>query len=67
MTVIDNYDAQIRDAEDKKMAAEKAMENMKVHHSQETKKLTDHSKEIAQQNSLLHKEIEKVLKCFEFF
>ncbi len=47
------------------MAAEKAMENMKLHHAEESIKLRNNSKEIAQQNTLLHKEIEKV-KRFVF-
>eukprot|EP00794_Sanderia_malayensis_P010976 gene10976-12139_t len=57
---VGDSDAKIREAEEKMAATEKAMEEMKSHHAEESKKIIDHSKQIAQQNSLLHKEIEKL-------
>ena len=57
---MDNSEAQIRESQEKMVAAERAMENMKIHHGEEMRKIREHSKGVAEQNTLLHKEIEKV-------
>ena len=57
---IDSSENHAREAEEKMVVAENAMENMKIHHAEEMKKVREHSKQISEQNSLLHKEIEKV-------
>ncbi|XP_065056789.1 nucleoprotein TPR-like isoform X2 [Rhopilema esculentum] len=57
---IDSSENHAREAQEKMVVAEKAMENMKIHHAEEMKKIREHSKQISEQNSLLHKEIEKL-------
>ena len=60
--IVSGSETRIQEAVKKVTAAETAMENMKIHCNEEVQKVTEHSKQLSEQNSLLHKEIEKVAR-----
>lgn len=60
--IVDGSESKIKEAEDKLAANERSMESMKIHWNEEIQKVREHSSQLSEQNSLLHKEIEKV--CF---
>ena len=64
--VVTNSDMKIKLAETKLTAAETAMESMKVHCNEEIQKVREHSRQLSEQNTLLHKEIEKVGVKYDF-
>ena len=61
VSLVDNTESQVQEAQEKLEATEKDMETMRKHHEEEKKKLQTNYKQISEQNSLLHKEIEKVI------
>ena len=57
---VSSCDMRRKEAESKLSAIEHTMNSMKDHLNEEVQKVREHSKELAEQNTLLHKEIEKV-------
>jgi len=55
-----SYEMKIKQAEKNLAAAETSMENIKLHCNEEVQKVREHSKQLSEQNTLLHKEVEKL-------
>ena len=59
---VNGFELKNREAEERVIASEKSIESTKIHCNEEIQKVRDHSKQLSEQNTVLHKEIEKVCK-----